>query len=50
MNAVDGARFDVNLIPHTKSVTTWGRVAEGDLLNIEIDTMARYVARLANYG
>ncbi|WOI57064.1 riboflavin synthase [Palleronia sp. LCG004] len=50
VNAVDGARFDVNLIPHTKSVTTWGRVAEGDLLNIEIDTMARYVARLANYG
>ncbi len=46
VNDVTGTRFDVNLIPHTKSVTTWGGVAEGDLLNIEIDTMARYVARL----
>ncbi|EKE45845.1 riboflavin synthase subunit alpha [Oceaniovalibus guishaninsula JLT2003] len=43
----DGPSFDVNLIPHSKAVTTWGTVAVGDLLNIEVDTMARYVARLA---
>jgi riboflavin synthase len=47
VNEVEGAEFGVNLIPHTKEVTTWGRVAEGDRVNLEIDTLARYVARLA---
>ncbi len=46
VNEVDGTRFGVNLIPHTKVVTTWGRIAEGDAVNLEIDTLARYVARL----
>lgn len=47
VNEVSGNRFGVNLIPHTRQVTTWGRVAQGDAVNLEIDTMARYVARLA---
>lgn len=46
VNEVDGARFGVNLIPHTLTVTTWGRKKPGDLVNIEIDPLARYVARL----
>lgn len=47
VNEVAGAIFGVNLIPHTKAVTTWGEVATGDPVNLEIDTLARYVARLA---
>jgi riboflavin synthase len=47
VNEVEGHRFGVNFIPHTKEVTTWGRVAKGDRINLEIDTLARYVARLA---
>jgi riboflavin synthase len=50
VNEVDGADFGVNFIPHTKASTTWGTVAEGDLINIEIDTLARYVARLREWG
>ena len=50
VNEVGGNRFGVNLIPHTRAVTTWGEVAEGDLVNLEIDTLARYVARLAEAG
>lgn len=46
VNRVDGNRFSVMIIPHTQAVTTWGRVAAGDLVNFEIDLMARYVARL----
>jgi riboflavin synthase len=46
VNEVDGARFGVNLIPHTLTVTTWGRKKPGDRVNIEIDPLARYVARL----
>ncbi|WP_114967155.1 riboflavin synthase [Alkalilacustris brevis] len=49
VNDVDGADFGVNLIPHTKTATTWGDVAEGDLVNVEIDTLARYVARLRDW-
>jgi len=48
VNNVDGATFGVNLIPHTKTVTTWGDTAVGDHVNLEIDTLARYVARLAD--
>ncbi len=46
VNEVNGATFGVNLIPHTLTVTTWGRKKPGDLVNIEIDPLARYVARL----
>lgn len=47
VNEVEGARFDINLIPHTKAVTTWGEAKSGDKVNLEIDTLARYVARLS---
>ena len=47
VNRVDGTRFDVLLIRHSLQVTTWGERDVGDLVNIEIDTMARYAARLA---
>ncbi|MFC4669924.1 riboflavin synthase [Seohaeicola nanhaiensis] len=47
VNEVDGDTFGINLIPHTQEVTTWGEVKPGDRVNIEIDTLARYVARLA---
>ena len=47
VNEVDGCDFGVNIIPHTKEVTTWGHARVGDKINLEIDTLARYVARLA---
>ena len=50
VNEVDGARFGVNIIPHTKSVTTWGASRVGDAVNLEIDTLARYVARLQDWA
>jgi riboflavin synthase len=50
VNAVDGARFDVLLIAHTLDVTTWGERQAGDDVNLEIDQMARYAARLAQYA
>ncbi len=46
VNTVEGDDFSVLLIPHTLAVTTWGERKAGDQLNIEIDTMARYAARL----
>lgn len=46
VNEVAGTSFGVNFIPHTKEVTAWGQVAQGDRINLEIDTLARYVARL----
>ncbi|CAA7613678.1 riboflavin synthase [Magnetospirillum sp. SS-4] len=46
VNEVDGRRFGVNIIPHTQSVTTFGGYAVGDSVNMEIDMLARYVARL----
>jgi riboflavin synthase len=49
VNEVDGVAFGVNLIPHTKAVTNWGAVAVGDRINLEIDTLARYVARLQDW-
>lgn len=49
VNAVRGAEFDVNLIPHTREVTTWADVATGARVNLEIDTLARYVARLREF-
>ncbi len=50
VNGVDGTKFDVNLIPHTKTVTTWGTVALGHRINLEIDMLARYVARLSEFS
>ena len=47
VNEVEGDTFGVNMIPLTKQVTTWGRTQVGDRINLEIDTLARYVARLA---
>ena len=47
VNEVSDCDFGINFIPHTKEVTTWGDVAVGDRVNLEIDTLARYVARLA---
>lgn len=47
VNEVDDCDFGINFIPHTKEVTTWGDVAVGHRINLEIDTLARYVARLA---
>lgn len=49
VNEVEGTRFGVNVIPHTQSATTWGDAAEGDRVNLEIDTLARYVARLREF-
>jgi len=49
VNAVNGADFDVLLIRHSQEVTTWGQTKLGDMLNIEVDTMARYAARLAEF-
>jgi len=46
VNKVDGTRFDVLLIHHSLSVTTWGERQAGDAVNLEVDTMARYAARL----
>jgi riboflavin synthase len=49
VNEVQGAIFGVNIIPHTAEVTTFGALRVGDPVNIEIDTVARYVARLTEY-
>lgn len=50
VNEVDGSRFGINFIPHTKQATTWGEARTGDPVNLEIDTVARYVARLREWG
>ncbi|HWL56343.1 MAG TPA: riboflavin synthase [Paracoccus sp. (in: a-proteobacteria)] len=47
VNEVEGTSFGINVIPHTQAVTTWGGAKPGDRVNLEIDTLARYVARLA---
>jgi riboflavin synthase len=48
VNDVEGSRFGVNIIPHTSKVTTFGRLKPGAKVNLEVDLMARYVARLVN--
>lgn len=50
VNEVEGVDFGINFIPHTQKATTWGGVKLGDRVNLEIDTMARYVARLREWG
>jgi riboflavin synthase len=47
VNEVSGQRFGVNLIPHTQKMTTFGSTAVGATVNLEIDVLARYVARLS---
>jgi riboflavin synthase len=46
VNSVDGARFDVNIIPYTLAHTTWRDRRPADSVNLEVDLLARYVARL----
>jgi riboflavin synthase len=46
VNGVAGDRFDCLIIPHTQKVTTWGERQVGDRVHVEVDTIARYVARL----
>ena len=46
VNEVDGNEFGVNIIPHTQTVTTLGRLVVGARVNLEIDQVARYVERL----
>ena len=50
VNAVEGEDFEVLLIPHTLAVTAWGGRKTGDRVNIEVDQMARYAARLIETG
>jgi riboflavin synthase len=47
VNSVEGNRFDCLLIPHTLHVTNWNERKAGDRVNLEVDLIARYVARLA---
>ena len=49
VNEVKENAFGINLVPHTKKVTSWNKTQVGDPINLEIDTLARYVARLAEY-
>lgn len=50
VNEVGRTSFGINVIPHTQSVTTWGDTKVGDKINLEIDTLARYVARLQDWS
>jgi riboflavin synthase len=50
VNEVEGTDFGINFIPHTQAVTTWGSVAVGDRVNLEVDTLARYVGRLREWA
>ena len=49
INEIDGAMFGVNLIAHTQEMTTLGKLSTGSIVNMEIDMLARYVARLLEY-
>ena len=46
VNAVAGSQFEINVIPHTRAVTTLGKLAAGARVNLEVDMMARYAERL----
>ena len=48
VNGVNGARFNINVIPHTLAVTTLKALKPGGRVNIEVDLIARYVERLAS--
>ena len=49
VNAIEGARFEINVIPHTRAVTTLGNLSVGSRVNLEVDMIARYVERLASF-
>ncbi len=49
VNEVSGSRFGVNLIPHSLTMTTWGAKSQGEIVNLEVDVFARYVARLMEF-
>ena len=49
VNKVSGARFEINVIPHTRAVTTLGNLAKGARVNLEVDMLARYVERLVSF-
>lgn len=49
VNAVEGAECEINLVPHTLSVTTLGRLEPGDRVNLEVDLVARYLERQLAY-
>jgi riboflavin synthase len=49
VNEVNGSEFSVHLIPHTLQVTNWNGLKAADKVNLEVDQLARYVARLAEY-
>lgn len=49
INDVEESSFSVNLIPHTKLQTNWKLVRVNDEINLEVDTLARYVSRLKEY-
>lgn len=49
VNRVEGVRFTVNIIPHTSEVTAFGGTQAGDAINLEVDMLARYVARMMEY-
>ncbi len=48
-DTADGVEFDLNIIPHTAEVTSFGHVAEGAKVNLEIDVLARYLQRMESY-
>jgi riboflavin synthase len=50
VNAVDGGEFLINLIPHTLAVTNLGQLKRGDMVNLEVDLVARYVERMLGEG
>jgi riboflavin synthase len=50
VNDVDDNRFSICIIPHTLEVTTLGKLAEGEVVNLEVDLIARYLDRLNQYG
>ena len=49
VNEVSDNRFGVNIIPHTLTVTTWGAKTPGQMVNLEVDLFARYIARLLEF-
>ena len=49
VNEVDGNTFGINVIPHTQNATTLGALGLGEKVNLEIDMLARYVARLLDH-
>ena len=50
VNHVDGRRFDINIIPHTRAETTFRSLAAGNRVNLEVDLIARYCERILQYS